>query len=234
MKTCNLMAAWRGLSKCDKCGMRHLALFSDLDPEDLQHNPLPIDDLHFNAGTVLYREGEDGISVFTIRSGLVKLVQHLPNGSHRIVRLLRPGNVAGLETLLGDPYQHTAITLQSTMVCRIPCETVHRLNAETPRLHRQIMVRFKDSVRQADEWLTNLSTGSAKARMARLFLYLQEDPCNPVCELFNRDDVAAMLGLTTETASRIVADMRRTGLITQLHRNTFHFDAERLTDLAVN
>ncbi len=223
---------WRGLSKCDRCEVRHLALFSDLELEDLLLNPLPIDDMLFAAGQPLYREGEHGASLFTIREGLVKLVQHLPNGGRRIVRLLWPGHVSGMETLLGEPYRHTAIALQSTLTCRVPCETVHHLNRRTPRLSTQILKRFGDSLQQADDWLTHLSTGSARARVARLFLRLQTDPCNPVCQMFSREDVAAMLGITPETASRVIAEFKRDRTVRQYETNRFHCDNAALSEIA--
>ncbi len=227
-------SVWRGISKCDECGVRHLVLFSDLKAEDMLLNPLPIDDMSFSDGGVLYNEGEEGVSVFTVRDGLVKLIQHLPNGAKRIVRLLRRGQVAGLETLLGEPYHHTAEAVQPTLVCRIPCETIHRLNRDTPRLHKQLMRRFQDSVQQADEWLTKLSTGNARARVARLFFYLQLDPNEPTCELFSREDVASMLSITPETASRIIADFKRSGVIDQQASNHFRFDPDGLAEIAMN
>ncbi|MBF0562843.1 MAG: winged helix-turn-helix domain-containing protein, partial [Alphaproteobacteria bacterium] len=107
-------------------------------------------------------------------------------------------------------------------------------DTKTPRLHKQLMRRFQQSVQQADEWLTMLSTGSARARVARLLLYLQSDPEHPTCELFNREDVAAMLAMTPETASRVVAEMKRGGVITQVHSNLFYCNVEELTNIALN
>jgi CRP-like cAMP-binding protein len=232
MKTNNVQAAWRGLAACEKCGIRHLALFSDLKEEDFVHIHIPIDDLGFDPGSVLYRVGDTGKAVFTVRSGLVKLTQYLPNGDQRIVRLLRQGDVAGLEALLGQPYQHTAVTLQRTSVCRIPSDVIHRINEKSPRLHRQLMVRWQQSVQKADDWLTKLSTGSARARVARLFLDLMDEQEEPLCQLFGREEVAAMLGITVETASRMIAQFRRDGVIEQLRANHFRCDRDALEDIA--
>ena len=68
--------------------------------------------------------------MFTVRSGLVKLVQYLPDGSQRIVRLVKPADVTGLESLLGKPYKHDAIVMQPTEVCCLPASTI-RLSATT-------------------------------------------------------------------------------------------------------
>lgn len=143
--------------------------FSDLAEGDLMGLHLHIEDLEFPAGTIIYHSDEPGRALFTIRSGVVKLVQCLPNGTQRIVRLLRQGATLGLEAVLGEPYRHAAITMQDALICRIPATAIHQLNVQSPALYTQLMRRWQQSVEQADEWLTFLSTGTARARVARLF-----------------------------------------------------------------
>ena len=234
VKTDKILAAWRGRPQCETCDIRHLALFSDLVEEDFRRFPLPVDDLEFGPGACPYRQGEPGAAVFTVRAGLVKLVQYLPNGLQRIVRLHRSGDVLGLEASLGHDYQHTAMTVQTALLCRIPAETIRRLSEETPRLSRQLMRRRHQSVTQADDWLTLLSTGSTRARMARLFLYLSGGEETATVQFFNREEVAAILGVTTETASRTVAEFRRQNVIVPLPTNRFRCDAAKLQEIARN
>ena len=57
----------------------------------------PIDQLQYPAGATIYQAGDEGTSLFTVRTGLVKLSHYLPDGSQRIVRLLRKTDVLGLE-----------------------------------------------------------------------------------------------------------------------------------------
>lgn len=229
-----ILAEWRGRPQCETCGVRHQALFADLVEKDFEHLPVPIDDLEFQAGAVLYRDDDPGQAVFTIRTGIVKLVQYLPSGGYRIVRLLRQGDTAGLEASVGEPYRHTAVVLQSSTACRIPAATVEELRRRNPELCKELMRRWHQSVRRADDWLTFLSTGSARARMARLFLYLRGDTCEPVCQIFGRDDMAAILGITTETASRQVAEFRRERIVAPLSANRFLCDVVKLEEIALN
>jgi CRP/FNR family transcriptional regulator, anaerobic regulatory protein len=231
MKKSRIQAAWRGPIECRDCGIRELALFADLQESDFELVHVPIDEIFHEAGSTLYNAGDVGHHVLTLRGGLVKLVQYLPEGSQRIVRLLRQGAVSGLEVLLGNHYEHTAIALHPTPVCRIPVDLVNDLNAKTPRLHRQLMTRWHQSVHEADEWLTALSTGSARARVARLLLYLP-DSGDGLREVFNREDLGAILGVTTETASRIMAELRRAGVIAEAGQNHIRCDDDALQDIA--
>lgn len=234
MKTKNILAAWRGRPACEKCGVRHLSLFANLGQEDLEGLDLPIEDLEFQPGIAIYRVRDSGQAVFTVRSGLVKLTQYLPNGHQRIVRLLRRGSTAGLEALLDQPYEHTAVAMQTTLVCRIPASTVQEINARNPTLCKELMRRWHQSLQHADEWLTFLSTGTARARMARLFLYLKGDSCETVCQLFGREEVAAILGITSETSSRLIAELKRERIIIPLTGNRFGCDLQKLEEIASN
>ena len=220
MKKNRIKAAFRGLAECRACGVRDLVLFSDLAETDFNLIHQPIDEIFFEAGSVIYNEGDTGHWVFTVRSGLIKLVQHLPEGTQRIVRLLRQGAAAGLESVLGGPYEHSAEVLTAALVCRIPVSTVKELDVETPRLHQQLMERWHQSVHEADAWLTQLSTGNAKARIARLLLSLPIDPGGER-ELFSIEDLGAMLGITPETASRVMAEFKRAGAV--VHTSNHHF-----------
>lgn len=230
MKRPQIDAAWQGTAHCEDCGIRDLVLFADLTEPDFNLIHLPIDEIAFDVGATIYSAGGEGATLFTIRSGLVKLVQYLPDGTQRIVRLLRNGSTAGLEAILGQSYEHTAIALQPTQVCRIPRQVVERLSRETPRLHGQLMQRWHSALRQADDWLTELSTGKAPQRLARLMLQLAEpDAC---VTLFSREDVGSMLGITTEHASRTVAEFKRNGVITELAPNRYRCDLDQLGSIA--
>ncbi len=218
--------------ECRGCGIRELALFADLQEEDFGLVHLPIEAVSYDAGVSIYEPGDEGAYVITLRSGLVKLVQYLADGTQRIVRLLRSGDTLGLEVLVGAAYEHAAIVMRPTTVCRIPREVIRRLSMETPRLHRQLMLRWHQSVSQADEWLTGLSTGSARARVARLLLRIMQDEAGPDCSLFSREDVGAMLGVTTETASRIIAEFRRSGIIVEAGGRRVRCDEDALKRIA--
>lgn len=230
MKRTQIDAAWQGTANCSDCGIRDLVLFADLTEPDFNLIHLPIDEIAFDVGATLYSAGSDGTTLYTIRSGLVKLVQYLPDGTQRIVRLLKNGSTVGLEAILGQAYEHTAIALQPTQVCRVPRQVVERLNRETPRLHTQLMQRWHAALRQADDWLTELSTGKAPQRLARLLLQLAEtDGC---VSLFSREDVGSMLGITTEHASRTVAEFKRNGVLTEIGQNRYRCDMEQLESIA--
>ena len=224
--------AWSGEADCRNCSLRSSVLFAGLEEKDFEHLHRPIDQFTLQPGDMLYRTGQRGDRMFTIRSGLVKLVQFLPDGSQRIVRLMRTTDVVGLEALLGDPYEHDAVVMQATEACCLPVAVVKSLGEQNPRLHHELLARWQRALRDADAWITHLSTGSAKQRVARLLLRLAKDEENSECELFGREDMGAMLGITTETASRTIAEFKRQSLLVETRPNRFLLDIPNLGHIA--
>lgn len=212
-----------GETDCANCGVRDQSLFANLSPADFKLIDQPIHDLSHEAHGTLFAEGDAGEYVFTIRKGLVKLVRYQSDGSQRIVRLLGPGDIAGLESTAGASYESTAIAITDVHSCRIPLSVIQRLESESPRLHQQLVRKWHEALKTADDFIADLATGSARQRLARLLLRLAGDGGHHQLLLPSREDVGALLGITTETASRTVASFRREGLMEDLDRQGRHF-----------
>ncbi len=225
---------WVGRAKCSSCEVRNYVLFSGLSTRELDNILQPIDNLHVPQNATLFNEGADGTSLYTVRSGLLKLKVDLPNGGQRIVRLLQKGDVAGMETLVGETYHHTAVALQDTDVCRIPREVVLLLDRTSPSVHTALLQRWQHLIDQADHFIVALSTGPAEARMARLLLALGRHGPHPESLFPSREDMGALLGITTETASRVIAEFKRRGLIQIEKRTCVDYDQTGLSQLAKN
>jgi len=222
--------AWKGTADCENCELRNTALFAGLSLADFEHIHEPILQIELKPGDTLYRNGEQGHRLYTLRHGLIKLVRYLPDGTQRIVRLLHSSDTLGLESLLGDPYEHEAIAIQECELCCLPTSLVKELSQRNPDLHQELMKRWQRALAAADTWLTDLSTGSARQRVARLILRLTDVTDPPRCRLLGREDIGAMLGITTETASRTIADFRRKGWLTEIANNEYIVDKPAFSD----
>lgn len=215
---------------CLGCGLRDLVLFADLTEADIDLIHLPIAALELDAGTVLYRQGDMAGSLFTLRTGLVKLVRRLPDGGQRIVRLLEPGATIGLEASLGDSYEHEAVALRPSSLCRIPRAVIAEMMNRSGHLNLQLLKRWHGAVRDADLGLAELSVGKASHRLARLLLrFAAEDGTAP---LFGREDLGALLGITMEHASRSIAALKRVGVIVAQGQGVCRVDLDSLRRFA--
>ena len=211
-------SAWRGTSDCRHCGIRDMVLFADLREEDFNLIHAPIDDLEIAAQQPLVRMGETATSLYTLRAGMVKLVRNTVDGRQRIVRVLRSGDVVGLEALMGPTYDSDAIALTPIKVCRLALQVIQRLNNETPRLHQRLLEKWHRSLKEADDWLADLNFGNARQRVAGLILKMRSSGDASVATLFSREDMGAMLHLKLETVSRTLHAFVREGLIEPLDK----------------
>lgn len=206
---------WRGTSDCQSCGFRSAALFADLTEDDFATFHAPIDDFFYRAQDTVFKESDRAVGVFTIRSGMVKLVRTTGDGRARIVRVLRQGDVLGLEALATGYYDHHAVTLLDASMCRIPLNVIHSLSQNGNNLHKSLMAKWHHAIRQADDWLAMLNFGSARQRVANLALKMR-DPQDPSrVTLFSREDMGAILNLQQETVSRELRTLVREDVLRQ-------------------
>jgi CRP-like cAMP-binding protein len=195
-----------------------MVLFADLTEIDFGLIHAPIDDMEYPTGTSLFSEASQATGIFTLRQGMVKLVRSTVDGRHRIVRVLRPGDVVGLEALASAQFDSDAIALTPVSVCRIPLEVIQKLAKNSPRLHSQLMHKWQRALKDADDWLADMNFGSARQRVGNLVLKMRSPINSDVSMLFSREDMGAMLDLKLETVSREISRLVREGAIEQMDK----------------
>lgn len=220
-------SAWRGTSDCRNCGIREMVLFADLKEEDFNLIHAPIDDLVYQSGQVLYEASDKALGVFTLRKGMVKLVRVTADGRERVVRVLVPGDVVGLEALATSRFDSQAVALSEVSVCRIPLDVIHQLGANSPRLHRKLMEKWQSALKLADDWLAELNFGTARQRVMHFIQKMHEISEDGTVILFARDDMGAMMDLKLETVSREVTALVRAGVMTPLDKLGRHYQVLR-------
>ncbi len=219
MKTIEIKSAWQGNSDCHSCSIRSSALFAELNEDDFSKIHEPIDDLRFEAHSGVYTQGDAADYVYTLRDGYIKLLHINSDGSGRIVRLVVPGDLFGMEALLGDSYAHSAAALSNIHLCRIPKKIISSLGEESPRLHRQIVKKWGEALAQSESWFSEINTGRIEVRLARFFLRVAKSSGDmAVAPLFKREDMGLMMDVKFETISRALASMADQGIISNVTR----------------
>ena len=227
-------ATWLGQADCAHCGIRHLMLFSGLPSSAFDEHLAPVEHFIFPATSTLFTEGRNDGVVYSIRKGIVKLLSVTPDGNQRIVRLLGPGMAIGLELLEpGSHYQHTAVAVSELDTCRIPVATIDELELQFPELCNQIRQRLQDQLNSADDWIVELGTGTARKRIAHLMLMMMEFATEPGGEIpqLSGSDIAAIIGASPETVSRIIADMKRNRILEKAANGLYRGDTPALESI---
>ena len=226
---------WLGRADCKHCDIRNSDLFSALTNAELEAMPEPIDVYCYPAGSILYQEGGKNNSFYAMRAGLVKLIRELPDGDYRIVRLMRRGDTFGLEHFLGKVNEHTAVTVTGVNLCCIPVTLIRNLYRNNPNLCRQLLECWDDYLRRADNNISFLSTGTTRQRVVNLIQYLAaaygQTDVNRVA-LLGGQDMAAVLGVRVEGVSRIIAELKRDGVLRPSGKGFYEYDRTALTQRA--
>lgn len=211
---------------CASCALRERSLFGALAPATLLRLHAEIARPHLKTEGRLYARGDPGTAAYTVRTGIVRLQRLTPAGERRIVRLAGPGDLIGLEALLGQPYADEAVACTAAQLCRLPRQAVADLLQLDAGLAPELMRRWQGALDQAAVWSTDLACGTARQRVLKLLetLLCLADGCDEIW-LPRREDMGAMLGLTVETASRVISRLRREGVLRPLPQRRAQLDA---------
>lgn len=227
MESLQTCTAWRGNAHCLACDGRENSFFSGLPPCAIADLHVGVNNTGKPSGEILYQPGTKAEHVWVLRTGVVKLLATAWDGEPRIVRILKPGDVAGLEGLLAGRYVHTAVTVGVVHACRTPIRDVRNLCLEQAGFQWNLMQKWQTALQEAEQWLLDMTSTktSARVRMARLLLRLRDGESSRIYN-FSREDLSLMLGTTVETASRIIAAFVRERLLVRREPASRFFDGD--------
>lgn len=217
-------------SDCIHCAIRSSALFAELDTVDLDQRLRPIHNGLVRGDSIIYRQGEPAEAVFTIRSGVVKLVGTDADSSPRILRMVGRGAAIGLESVDGGTYLHTAIAMRDLNLCRIPRLALITLGDQHPGLLTGLVKKWREHVYWSERWISTLCTGKQSGRVPSLICLLAEisgDSLTAV-RLPRTSEMADILGCSVESLSRRMAKLKRKGLLRRVAPWTYRCEPELL------
>lgn len=221
MKPIEVRIAWKGQSDCSLCSIRDSVLFAELNQDDFSKIHAPIDDLKFDQDSLIYRQGDVAEFLYTLREGYIKLLHLNDDGTERIVRLIKQGDLFGMEALLGGHYEHSAIALRPVYLCKIPMRVIKSLGEESPRLNRQMLKKWGDALSDSQSWFAKVNTGRVEMRLARFLLSLaKEADGKTMAPLFKREDMGLMMDVKLETISRALTAMSEMGFLSEIGRTS--------------
>jgi CRP-like cAMP-binding protein len=192
----------------------------------------------YSQHETLYHQGDKIDTVHFMTGGLVKLIAYLPNGRARIVRLHRQGSVLGLSGLRGQDNEHTAVAISAVTTLRLPIKAVQRLRMDDTDSYLSLIERWHDYLQDADKWIVQFSTGPIRGRVARLLSFLEDfapDHTEGHVQLLTCEEMASILGVTSESVSRIIADFKRKHILSHdrcASGETYQADVDQLRHIA--
>lgn len=226
-----------GSADCLHCAIRKNDIMANVDVAKYESLLKRIIQFCYAKKSVVFVENSPAEAMFVVRKGLVKLEETLSDGSTRIVRVVRKGGIAGLETFLDNNqrFDQTAIALQETEICRIPYEVVESLLKNEPEFYKAVLKEWHNQIEATNRVIVEFSTGSLKQRLANVLLMLIEEANhigNVEIEMIHIDDMAALTGVTRESVSRILSELKRQEILIKSGPGKMRFNEAALFEVA--
>jgi CRP/FNR family transcriptional regulator, nitrogen fixation regulation protein len=177
--------------------------------------------LKFQSHEVIFYEGDPATRFYEVTEGALMLFKLLPDGRRQVVEVLSAGALFGIAA--HDVYDCSAETLVPTSV-----RAIERRDLDaSPSAQRHVTSCLLTQLETLHDHAVLLGRKSAFERVATFLMRFvpqrgiigcigpQTEKDESVIVLtMTRQEIADYLGLTIETVSRVISDLRRRGVIT--------------------
>lgn len=172
----------------------------------------------FGCGQRLFGESEPADNCYSVVSGAVRTTRLMPDGRRQVINFVTPGEYFGFTK--SATHSCTAEAMTDTAVAAYSRASVEALLDGGRGFGRQLLILFWRELLAAQQHLLLLGRKTAKERVASFLVILMERRAGhlaaepPQFDLFmSRTDIADYLGLTIETVSRALTQLRCQQLI---------------------
>lgn len=230
----------RVVESCYDCANRESGQICKLPQSSLRELNAIRQNAFYPRGVVLYAEGETPRGVHILCSGEVRLTAGSENGNEVILRVAKGGDILGLSnTMSREPHRVRAETLSACQIGFIP-----RLQfLQFLRAHPDASLRIVEhlSTELHDAWdqirLVTLAS-SSNAKLIHFLLAWAASHGQEFAEgislalYMTHEEIAQSIGVSRETVSRALAELRQENLIRFSRGHILLVDPEKLKSLA--
>jgi CRP/FNR family transcriptional regulator, cyclic AMP receptor protein len=210
-------------------------VFSALSPEELEQVAQMVVPRRFEAGEVVFKEGDEGSTCYIVRSGRARAIREHPDGRSITLAHFAPGDIFGEMSMFdGERRSATVETTEGTEAIAILSGDMHRLLREHPDISVKLIAALGQRLRDTNERLARQSFQTVQSRVAAVLAQLVEAARaeggeeGDVTLTTTQAELAQLAGSSRESASRFLAVLERAGIITQGRGRLTVHDAEAL------
>ncbi len=170
----------------------------------------------FKKGENIIKQGAFSTNIVYIKSGLVKEHMKGPNGKDEIIKITKAPAYIGVPSALGARiHQYSCTALEPTSVCFIDLHLFHELLLTNTYFSRELILGLSKDLLEHFTRCVNKTQKQLHGSLAEVLLYLSDSIyCSDSFKLsLTREELAAMIGTTRETVTRILHEYTENGLI---------------------
>lgn len=202
--------------------LRNVRVFGGLSEEDLEAVAEVSVSRHFETGEVVFREGDGGDTCYIVKSGLARAVRQHSDGRSITLAHFGTGDIFGeLAMFDEEPRSATVDVIEQVEVVAIPGRDMQRLMREYPEIAVKLIAALAQRLRATNERLARQSFQTVQSRVAAVLAQMvsaarsDSEGDGDVVIALTQADLAKLAGSSRESASRFLATLERSGVITQ-------------------
>lgn len=183
-------------------------IWSVLTPEEKRRITDAITIHRFKKNQIIYAERDQPETLWCLIEGKAKMYKDGIGGRQQTLRLLRPVQYFGYRAYFaGEPYVHTAATMEPSLLGAIPMKVVTELIDENPRVAWFFIHELSRNLGSADTRTVNLTQKHIRGRLAESLIVLLEsygleEDGMTLRVYMGREDLANLSNMTTSNAIR--------------------------------
>ena len=199
--------------------LRQYNYFTKLTDEELKKVLKKVKTKEYKKGEIIFFEGETGKALFMLEEGKVKLVKMKESGEEQILSILQAGSIFAEVVIFNETnYPATAIVLEKTRIAMISKDDMKALIKSIPKLALELLEIMSTRLIRAQKMVGNLGLYNTETITADILLHLATESKsmgqNKDCVIsISQQELANLIGCSRETASRILRDFKKKGLI---------------------
>jgi CRP-like cAMP-binding protein len=202
--------------------LRRVPVFAALGSDDLERVAEVAVPRTFDAGVVVFHEGDQSDTCYVVREGHARAVREHSDGRSLTLATFGPGDIFG-ELAMFDSERRSATVeaIERTECVAILSADMRRLLREHTDIAVKLIQALGSRLRESNERLARQSFQTVQSRVASVLAQLvaaaQSEGAGPgdVLITSTQADLARLAGSSRESASRFLAVLERAGIITQ-------------------
>lgn len=193
----------------------------------------------YRANELVYGANDASSGIFGLLSGGVRLSQYTPTGKHILYATFSPGTWFGvISEFDGLPRPHNAIAVEPSRLLQIPSAAFREIVSRDWRycfdMARSVVALFRNTL----DLLAEMRTLPYPARVAQTLLAMSDHELavhgGAADPRVTQDDLAAIVGVTRQTISRLLTDWERQGVVERGYGHVRLLDASALSRISTH
>jgi len=217
-----------------------IPLFEHLSSRERSKIAKEVLETHYRKDEFIFREGDPASCFHILKAGTVKCVKTSSEGKQVTLKILMPGDLFCCDAAVLDNGAHPgcAQPMGDVSVLSLTKDAYYALLRRNPDAALQVIQYLGSRLHEAQETAKVLALNPAEQRLAALLVKLadragfREGNHVRLTVRLTRQDLADMVGMTVETATRIMGRFKRDKLVSGTAKSLVIRNLAKLQQLA--